>query len=49
MEKNQKEIEFDMECEHCGERWQENLIDILDLCTPEELLNLQEYINKRKS
>ncbi len=49
MEIDKKEIEFDIECENCGENWQENLLDVIDLCTPEELLYLQEVIKKKKS
>lgn len=48
-EKNQN-LDFVFECDQCTETWSENLLDIIDRCTHEELENLIKYIqNKLKS
>jgi hypothetical protein len=40
-------IDFVYECEYCSESWSENLLDIVDQCNEDELLNLFKYIQKK--
>lgn len=40
-------LDFLFECEQCRESWSENLLDLIDRCTPEELLSLIEYIQNK--
>lgn len=40
-------IDFLFECEQCREVWSENLLDLIERCTSEELLNLLEYIQNK--
>jgi len=40
-------LDFLFECEQCRESWSENLLDLIDRCTPEELLSLLEYIQNK--
>ena len=41
------ELNFVFECEQCTESWSENLLDLIDRCTPDELVNLIKYIQNR--
>ena len=45
-EKNQG-LDFVFECEQCTETWSENLLDLIDSCTHEELVNLIKYIKNK--
>lgn len=49
MEKENKIINLDFvfECEQCTEVWSENLLDLIDRCTTEELLSLYNYIQRK--
>ncbi len=40
-------FDFIFECEQCTESWSENLLDLIDRCTTEELLNLHKYIHNK--
>ena len=43
-EEKKLNLDFVFECEHCAESWSENLIDLIDRCTSEELSCLLIYI-----
>jgi hypothetical protein len=45
-EKN-RNFDFVFECEQCTESWSENLLDLIDRCTTEELLSLHRYIQTK--
>lgn len=40
-------LDFVFECEQCMESWLENLLDLIDRCTTEELLSLHTYIQTK--
>ncbi len=40
-------LDFVFECEQCTETWSENLLDLIDRCTHEELVNLIKYIQNK--
>ncbi len=40
-------LNFIFECEQCTESWSENLLDLIDRCTAEELLYLFRYIQNK--
>ena len=40
-------IDFVFECEQCTESWSENLLDLIDRCSIEELQCLKIYIEKK--
>ncbi len=46
-EKAQLKLDFVFECEQCTESWTENLLDLIDRCTKEELLWLLKYIQNK--
>lgn len=46
-EKEKRKFDFIFECEHCTESWSENLLDLIDRCTKEELLSLHTYIQTK--
>lgn len=43
----EKNLDFVFECEHCAESWSENLLDLIDRCTIDELLCLLKYIQDK--
>ena len=45
-ERNQG-LDFVFECEQCTETWSENLLDLIDRCTPDELINLIKHIQNK--
>ncbi|MFX0005000.1 MAG: hypothetical protein ACFE9C_15080 [Candidatus Hodarchaeota archaeon] len=46
-EQKKEYINFMFECEQCAESWSENLLDLIDKCTTEELINLFRYIQNK--
>ena len=40
-------LDFIFECEQCTETWSENLLDLIDKCSSEELLWLLKYIQNK--
>ncbi len=42
-----KRLDFIFECEHCAESWSENLLDLIDRCSKEELLCLLKHIQSK--
>ena len=40
-------LDFVFECEQCTESWSENLLDLIDRCTTEELQSLLSYIQTK--
>ncbi|MFX1297765.1 MAG: hypothetical protein ACFFD2_23330 [Promethearchaeota archaeon] len=46
-EKEQLKFDFIFECEQCTESWSENLLDLVDRCTQEELLLLLKHIQNK--
>ncbi|MFW9999890.1 MAG: hypothetical protein ACFE9Q_02450 [Candidatus Hodarchaeota archaeon] len=40
-------LDFVFECEQCTESWSENLLDLIDRCSLEELLSLYKYIQTK--
>ncbi|MFW9876951.1 MAG: hypothetical protein ACFFG0_27980 [Candidatus Thorarchaeota archaeon] len=44
---SRKNFSFVFECEQCTESWSENLLDLIDRCTTEELLSLHSYIQTK--
>jgi len=49
MSSEEKKIKlyFIFECEQCMESWSENLLDLLDRCSNEELLWILEHIQNK--
>jgi hypothetical protein len=45
--KKDRKLDFLFECEQCRETWSENLLDLIDRCTTEELLSLLEYLQNK--
>jgi len=46
-EEKKRDLDFVFECEQCTETWSENLLDLIDRCTHEELVNLIKYIQNK--
>ena len=50
-EEEKIKLDFVFECEQCTESWSENLLDLIDRCTQEELLwllkQVQEKVDKK--
>lgn len=46
-EEKKQDLDFVFECEQCTETWSENLLDLIDRCTHEELVNLIKYIQNK--
>ncbi len=46
-EKEKRKFDFIFECEQCTESWSENLLDLVDRCTKEELLWLLKHIQNK--
>ena len=40
-------LDFVFECDHCAESWSENLLDLIDRCTNEELLSLLGHVQNK--
>ena len=47
IEEKKINLDFVFECEQCTESWSENLLDLIDRCTTEELLCLLKYIQNK--
>lgn len=49
MSSEEEKLKFDFvfECEQCTESWSENLLDLIDRCTKEELLWLLKHIQNQ--
>ena len=49
MGQNKKhDLIFEFECEHCGENWSDNLLNLIDQCTQEELEQILTFIQSKK-
>ena len=46
-EEEKLKLDFVFECEQCTESWSENLLDLLDRCSNEELQWLLKYIQNK--
>jgi len=46
-EKEKRKLDFIFECEQCTESWSENLLDLIDRCTKEELLWLLKHVQNK--
>ncbi|MFX0038185.1 MAG: hypothetical protein ACFFCY_15235 [Promethearchaeota archaeon] len=46
-EEKKENFNFMFECEQCTESWSENLLDLIDKCTTEELISLFRYIQNK--
>ncbi|MCK4381055.1 MAG: hypothetical protein KAW51_07935 [Candidatus Lokiarchaeota archaeon] len=46
-EEEKVKLDFVFECEQCTESWSENLLDLIDRCTKEELLWLLKHIQNQ--
>ncbi len=46
-EEKKQDLDFVFECEQCTETWSENLLDLIDRCTLEELVNLIKHIQNK--
>lgn len=47
IEKKKQSIQFSFECEGCGSSWSENLFDLINHCTFEELKKVKAYLEKK--
>lgn len=45
--KKKEYLDFIFECEQCKESWSENLLDLIDKCTTEELMSLLRHIQRK--
>jgi len=46
-EEKREYFNFIFECEQCTESWSENLLNLIDKCTSEELFSLLRYIQNK--
>ncbi len=46
-EERKVNLDFLFECEQCTESWSENLLDLIDRCTREEMVRLLNYIQNK--
>ncbi|MFX1303727.1 MAG: hypothetical protein ACFFBV_04170 [Promethearchaeota archaeon] len=40
-------LDFIFECEYCAESWSENLLELIDRCTVDELFCLLKHIQNK--